>query len=91
MGLASRLPYGTLTYCVCVCLVSFTKFERRDPCTTLQMLLKILTESGCRFSSINGPLGFGFGIEGAQLASVAARGLKGLSVGPVKENREGWS
>lgn len=41
--------------------------------------------------SISGPLRLSFGCAGVQLATVAALGLKPLSVGPLNEYREGWS
>lgn len=41
--------------------------------------------------SMSGPLGFGFGCVGVQLAIVAALGLKSVLVGPLNVYFEGWS
>src|SRR6266516_2945717 len=56
-----------------------------------QCLPALLAESGCLLKSTSGPLCLGFGCAGVQLATVAALGLKALSVGPLNECREGWS
>lgn len=54
-------------------------------------ILHFRTESGCRFMSTNGPLGWGLGCTRVWLASVAALGLKGRSVGPWKLYVDGRS